>query len=429
MTLPETLEGRLSELLSRLDATASATGRKRPTRGHGDSYTACCPAHDDKNPSLAIRLEGDRVLLHCFAGCQFSDITGAVGMPQEAMFRDYRGEPENQPRINWNGDGAKATAAAMFHVEHSGTGEAWDEGPKPLPPTIQEFLEFDFPPIQPLLGPIATQQLVLLYAPPGAGKTMFQLGMSYALASGQDFVGWRSHRRARVLVIDGEMAGEMMQKRLAAAGVGEEWLRIANLANWGATAGYGPLNLATAEGQDTVNIWAGACGTDVIVLDNLMSLAWIDGISMNSDEFWQPIRRFCVWQRSMGRTVIVVDHTNKSGAIHGTGTKLWHADLAIEIRALEKAEPTLSDPCPTPRFSLRFSKVRGTPENAGQDIEEKAIEIGKVGQDWRYEEGREHKRQKAREMALNGLSVRDISDELGVSKSTAGRWVKGFVSK
>jgi len=34
-----------------------------------NKWLACCPSHNDKTPSLAIRLvEGDRLLFHCF-GC------------------------------------------------------------------------------------------------------------------------------------------------------------------------------------------------------------------------------------------------------------------------------------------------------------------------------------------------------------------------
>jgi putative DNA primase/helicase len=50
-------------------------------KGHkcGNGWTACCPAHDDHDPSLSIR-EGDagRALLHCFAGCRQEDIIAAL---------------------------------------------------------------------------------------------------------------------------------------------------------------------------------------------------------------------------------------------------------------------------------------------------------------------------------------------------------------
>ena len=37
--------------------------------GSGTKWTACCPAHDDKKPSLSLRDEGDRVLWKCHTGC------------------------------------------------------------------------------------------------------------------------------------------------------------------------------------------------------------------------------------------------------------------------------------------------------------------------------------------------------------------------
>ncbi len=38
-------------------------------RPHGDSWQACCPAHEDRTPSLSITPKGERILLHCHAGC------------------------------------------------------------------------------------------------------------------------------------------------------------------------------------------------------------------------------------------------------------------------------------------------------------------------------------------------------------------------
>ena len=46
-----------------------------------DSYIACCPAHQDKSPSMTIReLDDGRILIHDFAGCSADEVVGAVGM-------------------------------------------------------------------------------------------------------------------------------------------------------------------------------------------------------------------------------------------------------------------------------------------------------------------------------------------------------------
>ena len=53
----------------------------------GSGWTACCPAHDDRSPSLSIK-EGEdgRVLLHCHAGCEVEAICGALGMGVRDLF-------------------------------------------------------------------------------------------------------------------------------------------------------------------------------------------------------------------------------------------------------------------------------------------------------------------------------------------------------
>ena len=45
-----------------------------------NSWMARCPSHDDHEPSLSIRQEGDRILLHCFAGCTVDEIVRALGI-------------------------------------------------------------------------------------------------------------------------------------------------------------------------------------------------------------------------------------------------------------------------------------------------------------------------------------------------------------
>ena len=47
----------------------------------GNGYIDCCPAHEDKEPSLSIGEGADgKLLLNCFAGCSFEEIILAAGL-------------------------------------------------------------------------------------------------------------------------------------------------------------------------------------------------------------------------------------------------------------------------------------------------------------------------------------------------------------
>ena len=68
---------RLSEVLDRLTKVRGKNGR----------YTASCPAHEDKSPSLALReLDDGRILMHCFGGCSTGAVLGAIGMDFTDLF-------------------------------------------------------------------------------------------------------------------------------------------------------------------------------------------------------------------------------------------------------------------------------------------------------------------------------------------------------
>lgn len=69
-----------------------------------DQWSARCPAHEDKGPSLSIRgLDNGRILLHCFAGCNVADVVAAVGLELDSLFpprpRDYKIRHERKPRL------------------------------------------------------------------------------------------------------------------------------------------------------------------------------------------------------------------------------------------------------------------------------------------------------------------------------------------
>ena len=47
-------------------------------RYNGRNGIARCPAHDDRHPSLSIAERDGKLLLHCFAGCDYHDIVEAL---------------------------------------------------------------------------------------------------------------------------------------------------------------------------------------------------------------------------------------------------------------------------------------------------------------------------------------------------------------
>lgn len=56
-------------------------------RVSGSGWVARCPAHDDREPSLAIAVGADdRALVHCFGGCDAQQIVAAVGLELSDLF-------------------------------------------------------------------------------------------------------------------------------------------------------------------------------------------------------------------------------------------------------------------------------------------------------------------------------------------------------
>jgi hypothetical protein len=79
------------DLISRL-SKARSTGR--------GTWVACCPAHEDKSPSMTVReCDDGRWLIHCFAGCEPLAILDAIGMGFDDLFPEpiERGVPLRRP--------------------------------------------------------------------------------------------------------------------------------------------------------------------------------------------------------------------------------------------------------------------------------------------------------------------------------------------
>ena len=65
------------EVLSRLDVA----------RRDAETAMCFCPAHNDRNnPSLSIKADNGKLLLHCFAGCSPEDIVSEIDLEMKDLF-------------------------------------------------------------------------------------------------------------------------------------------------------------------------------------------------------------------------------------------------------------------------------------------------------------------------------------------------------
>jgi CHC2 zinc finger len=82
----------IDDILSRLEKVKQYNGRQ---------WVACCPAHDDKTPSLAIKIgDENRVLMKCWAGCAIDEIVAAMDLSLSDLMGDVPKEHSNHKRGN-----------------------------------------------------------------------------------------------------------------------------------------------------------------------------------------------------------------------------------------------------------------------------------------------------------------------------------------
>lgn len=72
---------------------ADILSKLQKVRKTSKGWIACCPAHNDRSPSLSISVgTGGRILFHCFAGCSYQDIVHALGYEPQVLnpYKPYR---------------------------------------------------------------------------------------------------------------------------------------------------------------------------------------------------------------------------------------------------------------------------------------------------------------------------------------------------
>jgi DNA-binding CsgD family transcriptional regulator len=261
-----------------------------------------------------------------------------------------------------------------------------------------------------------TQDLCMVFAARGIGKTHFALSVAYAVATGTKFGKWQARRKARVLYLDGELPGAVMQGRLLmhCPDVEPEPGHLRVFTPDLLPEGRALPDLSTYEGQAQVDEMVG--DAEVIIVDNLS--AWARSGRENEAESWLPVADWILSLRRRGIAVILVHHAGKGGQQRGTSKREDLLDVVIGL-----SRPTDYQPSQGAVFVAEFTKARNL---SGDDAD--SIELRLGGDDdravwtWRTVEASTYERVVG--LAKEGLTPSETATELEINKSTVSRHLR-----
>lgn len=200
---------------------------------------------------------------------------------------------------------------------------------------------------------LQTYESVLLVAERGLGKTWFSLALAYALSTGTAFGDLRPSKPRSVFYIDGEMGeipvADRMKKIIPRIGK----IPTSNMLQFLTQEQTGGImwNLSTIEGK--TNIWPLIKPFEVIIIDNLMTVAMRENQYDNPIRIWERMQSWIVGLRRRGKTIILLHHTNKVGDQSGTKDKENIQDTIINLNYC-KTEATHKGA----KFVMEFDKTR-----------------------------------------------------------------------
>jgi putative DNA primase/helicase len=279
---------------------------------------------------------------------------------------------------------------------------------------LREFAEHPFPKREFVLAPVLPARgLGMLYAQRGVGKTHVALGISLAVASGGSVLRWQAPKPRKVLHVDGEMPGESLQERIAriiASGAmpANDFLRLLPM---DAQELGVSINLALCEHQQAVE--ARIDGHELLVFDNLSTL--VNGGRENEAESWTGMQEWLLRLRRRGLSVLLVHHAGRGENARGTSKREDILDTMIHLKRPEDYQVSQGA-----RFEVHLTKARGVHGPDAEPFEAK-MEVRDGAATWTTRDLHDVAAERVCELAATGMSVRDIAEATGLSKSTVQR--------
>jgi hypothetical protein len=302
---------------------------------------------------------------------------------------------------------------------------------------LGDLLRTEFRPRPMILDPIIPGRgLVMVHGYPGLGKSHIALGMGIACAAGARFLHWNARRQSRVVYVAGEMSGAENQallirlmpdilRRAHGSEDGDDCYLITRALSMiiASEIEGGIPDLAGAQGRSWLENDPAVRNADVLILDNLSSL------HRRGDEReqrgWTEMNEWLMHLKSnaVGKSVILVHHDGKNLTQRGTSFREDILDTVLHL----KAPPDQVHGAGV-HTEIHVAKMRGyAPGHAACEPFVAKLRQDHGGQgrvSWEFAPLAATNQIKAFSLFDEGMSVRNVMDELKVSRASAFRFQK-----
>lgn len=283
---------------------------------------------------------------------------------------------------------------------------------------LSELADYEFKEREMLLEPfLHSQDLAMIFAGRGIGKTHLAIAIAMTLATGGVLTtDWKATRPVKVLYLDGELPGSVLQERLAL-----------HLPDTPPQTGFFraftpdllpdgvPLpDLSTLQGQHIIDKMVQ--DAELILIDNLS--AWCRTGRENEAESWHPVSTWILQLRRRGVAVLLVHHAGKGGQQRGTSKREDLLDVVIGL-----SRPKDYDPKQGAVFELEFTKARNLTGTKAQSLEFSLIENNGRAV-WAVKSLEISTFERIVSLANEGLSQAEIAAELELNKSNVSRHMR-----
>lgn len=342
----------------------------------GKGWLACCPAHDDRSPSLSIS-EGDdgRVLLHCYAGCDTRAVVESAGLKMADLFPEGLSLEARYQYQRRNLEAARDHAGLLVEIAQNTAGELGDDdlliaakAQHDLPRIEAKLAELQSPesalaevplgdvmsaelePVRFAVKPWLPRRHVTLFGGHGGiGKSCLALAIGAHVAAGRPFAG-HEVERVPVLFVSLEDEPSIVRLRLRriieAYGLGSGAV-LPSMRLLDGTRAFSAL-MTEGDGFNAQPVFTdafrelalGAAGAGLVIIDNASDA--FDANENSRRAVRAFVRGLAAIARKHDAAVVLLAHIDKAAARNGgqgnsySGSTAWHNSARSRLALTEQ---------------------------------------------------------------------------------------------